>query len=55
VTARLSEQTLLARLQQLSSSPPRSVPLPVTGYEQHLHPSSPHPCRAWPAARKRTR
>jgi hypothetical protein len=37
VTARLSDQTLLDRLQQLSSSTPRSVPLPATGYEHQLH------------------
>jgi hypothetical protein len=36
VTARLADQTLLDRLHQLSSSTPRSVPLPVTGYEHHL-------------------
>jgi hypothetical protein len=35
VTARLSEQTLLDWLHQLSSSTPRSVLLPVTGYEHH--------------------
>jgi hypothetical protein len=51
VTARLSEQTLLDRLQQLSSSTPRSVPLPVTGYEHHLHATAPH----IPVARGRLR
>ncbi|MFZ1117549.1 MAG: hypothetical protein WAN44_17165 [Propionibacteriaceae bacterium] len=35
MTTRLADQTL-DRLQQLSSSTPRSVPLPVTRYEHHL-------------------
>ena len=41
MTTRLADQTPLDRLQQLSSSTPRSVPLPVTGYEHHLHATAP--------------